>query len=87
MFDTDYDSSDFEAPDIDIDNMLDEGLPEDMKERKKMHQYQETSKVVLEGLSKIIDAFFLNSKITKNLSLKQKKEKTTSKCYQKVGFL
>lgn len=56
-FATEYDSSDFEAPDIDIDNMLDEGLPEDMKERKKMHQYQETSKVVLEGSSNSLHAF------------------------------
>lgn len=45
----DIDSSDSEAHDIDIDNMLDEGLPDDLKERKKMHQYEEKSKLVLEG--------------------------------------
>lgn len=47
---TDLDSSDSEAQDIDIDNMLDEGLPEDLRERKQMHQYEEKSKLVLEGL-------------------------------------
>lgn len=46
------DSSDSEAHDIDIDNMLDEGLPDDLRERKKMHQYEEKSKLVLEGLFK-----------------------------------
>lgn len=37
--------------------MLDEGLPEDMKERKKMHQYKENSKVVIEGSSKSFPKF------------------------------
>lgn len=30
--------------------MLDEGLPEDLRERKKMYQYEEKSKLVLEGI-------------------------------------
>lgn len=47
---SDIDSEDSEAQDIDIDNMLDEGLPDDLRERKKMHQYEEKSKLVLEGL-------------------------------------
>lgn len=43
------DSDDSEAEEIDIDNMLDEGLPEDLRERKQMYQYEEKSKLVLEG--------------------------------------
>lgn len=36
---------------IDIDNLLDEGLPDDLRERKKMHNYEEKTKLVLEGKS------------------------------------
>lgn len=43
------DTSDSEADDIDIDNMLDECLPDDLRERKKMHAYEEKTKSVLEG--------------------------------------
>lgn len=34
--------------------MLDEGLPDDLRERKKMHNYEEKSKLVLEGKHKYI---------------------------------
>lgn len=45
----DSSDSDVEEIDIDIDNLLDEGLPDDLRERKKMHNYEEKSKLVLEG--------------------------------------
>lgn len=34
---------------IDIEHMLDQGLPEDLRESKQMYQYEEKSKMVLEG--------------------------------------
>lgn len=40
---------------IDIDHLLDEGLPDDLRERKKTHNYEEKSKLVLEGL--LIDTY------------------------------
>lgn len=43
------DSSDSDVQEIDIENLLDEGLPDDLRERKKMHNYEERSKMVLEG--------------------------------------
>ena len=43
------DSSDSDMQEIDIENLLDEGLPDDLRERKKMHNYEERSKMVLEG--------------------------------------
>lgn len=45
------DSSDSDMEEIDIDNLLDEGLPDDLRERKKMHNYEEKTKLVLEGKS------------------------------------
>lgn len=41
-------SSDTDVEDIDIENMLDEGLPEEMKQRKAEQQYEEKFKTVLE---------------------------------------
>lgn len=49
---TELDSSDSDVEEIDIDNLLDEGLPDDLRERKKMHNYEEKSKLVLEGKHK-----------------------------------
>lgn len=43
------DSDDSDVQEIDIENLLDEGLPDDLRERKKMHNYEERSKMVLEG--------------------------------------
>ena len=51
---TELDSSDSDVEEIDIDNLLDEGLPDDLRERKKMHNYEEKSKLVLEGKHKSI---------------------------------
>lgn len=45
----DLDLSDSDVDEIDIDNMLDEGLPDSLREAKKMHYYEEKSKMVLEG--------------------------------------
>ncbi|XP_031624488.1 microprocessor complex subunit DGCR8 [Contarinia nasturtii] len=42
------DSSDFEEDEINIDNLLDEQLPDDLRERKKAYKYEENSKLVLE---------------------------------------
>lgn len=47
------DSDDSEVEEIDIENMLDEALPDDLRERKKMHQYEEKTKLVLEGIKVI----------------------------------
>lgn len=49
------DSSDSDVEEIDIDNLLDEGLPDDLRERKKMHNYEEKTKLVLEGNRSITD--------------------------------
>lgn len=46
------DSDDSDVQEIDIENLLDEGLPDDLRERKKMHNYEERSKMVLEGNNK-----------------------------------
>lgn len=46
---TDYGSSDTELDDDDIENMLDEGLPEELKGKKKETQYEEKFKTVLDG--------------------------------------
>lgn len=48
-FSLEMDSDDSDVQEIDIENLLDEGLPDDLRERKKMHNYEERSKMVLEG--------------------------------------
>lgn len=50
FYHAEIDSSDSEVEEIDIDNLLDEGLPDDLRERKKTHNYEEKSKLVLEGI-------------------------------------
>lgn len=44
------DSSETELDEDEIENMLDEGLPDDLRNKKKENQYEEKFKTVLEGL-------------------------------------
>lgn len=54
------DSDDSDVQEIDIENLLDEGLPDDLRERKKMHNYEERSKMVLEGNKKPLNSLQSN---------------------------
>lgn len=49
MHTADCDSSDSDMDDIDIENMLDEGLPEDLRDHKKQQHYEEKYKTILDG--------------------------------------
>lgn len=79
------DSSDSDVEEIDIDNLLDEGLPDDLRERKKMHNYEEKTKLVLEGkhTSTKENAFHTHPILLFN---HQKKGKITLRFYQRDGF-
>lgn len=57
MLEIDSSDSDVDVQEIDIENLLDEGLPDDLRERKKMHNYEERSKMVLEGNNKQLNVF------------------------------
>lgn len=50
---TDCGSSDSDMDDIDIENMLDEGLPDDLRDHKKQQRYEEKYKTVLDGMDRI----------------------------------
>lgn len=54
MFAIDCGSSDSDLDDIDIENMLDEGLPDDLREHKKQQHYEEKYKTILDGNGKQI---------------------------------
>lgn len=65
--------------------MLDERLPDDLRDRKKENKYEEKFKTILEGKS--------NNEIVKNamqfistILLLQRKAEIILKYYQKVGF-
>lgn len=57
LLEIDSSDSDVDVQEIDIENLLDEGLPDDLRERKKMHNYEERSKMVLEGNNKQLNVF------------------------------
>lgn len=57
IFLLEIDSDDSDVQEIDIENLLDEGLPDDLRERKKMHNYEERSKMVLEGNNNQLNVF------------------------------
>lgn len=44
-----YRSSDSDIDDDELENLLNEGLPDDLRDKKKDTQYEERFKVVLEG--------------------------------------
>lgn len=44
-------SSDSESDGIDIENMLDEGLPDDLRDHKKEQHYVERYKTILDGMA------------------------------------
>lgn len=46
---TGYQTSDSDIDDDELENLLDEGLPDDLRDRKKDVQYEERFKTVLEG--------------------------------------
>lgn len=82
--DSEDDSSDTDLNDADIESMLNERLPEELKNKKVEAQYDEKFKTVLEGKRK---SFFLflwdkNNKFIHS----QRKVKIISKFYLKVGL-
>lgn len=83
------DSDDSDVQEIDIENLLDEGLPDDLRERKKMHNYEERSKMVLEGkiksTAKFLTIIEYASKLKHVFCPAQKKVRIISKFYQKDG--
>lgn len=42
-------TSESDLDDIDIENMLDEGLPEDLRDHKKQQHYEEKYKTIMDG--------------------------------------
>lgn len=49
-----YQTSDSDIDDDELENLLDEGLPDDLRDRKKDIQYEERFKTVLEGIAMFI---------------------------------
>lgn len=44
-------SSDSDMDDIDIENMLDEGLPDVLRDHKKQQHYEEKYKTIIDGIN------------------------------------
>lgn len=69
--------------------MLDENLPEGLRDRR-MHQYESKFKSVVEGdvvdLSRFINKYNKCSSFRDNLSSLQRRVKTTLKCCLRVGY-
>lgn len=77
-------SSDTDLGDNELEDMLNEGLPDDIKNRKTEQQYDEKFKTVLEGNRYRSNRLILLIQIL--CSIVQRRAKITLKFFQKAGY-